>query len=104
MSEERMYPETIEKARQWIDELRDSLHRERAYIQRLEHDVSIQRDAIDTVLAQGGLAKTTMRRILRLAAAGCTFSIHRPHELKPLPDFRLEQITALQLRQKSWVR
>jgi hypothetical protein len=100
----RKYPRSLEQSHEWIDNLRDQLQRERLYISKLEHDVGQLREAIDTVLAQGGLAKTTMRRILRLAAVGCHFGLHRPYELLPMPEWRVQQVDDWSLRQKGWIR
>lgn len=70
---ERVLPETLDEANEWIVSLQDALHREREYAKKLAHDLSTLREAVWTVLCQTQLYKTTMRRILRLALQACKF-------------------------------
>lgn len=86
----RVMPETMEQAHEWIVNPQDSLHREREYSKKIEHDAATLRDAVWTVLCQTGLFKTTVRRILRLALQSCKFDgyedICKKHGLRFFSD------------------
>lgn len=62
--------EDIDRLRDVAKELRTYLHRERAYVQKLEHDVSMCRDVLESILWQQKLSITTARRMARVALAG----------------------------------